>query len=149
MKISNKTTALILPVILLILLACDRPTSITDPGDLVIPPDYGTLEVDFELPPYPGVQDGIRRADLAVSSSMDDLYREVFIFRANVSDVKEFYQIYLPEGTFYYRAAITCTCLADSCITAGFPEGYGGMKFAFDEVTVEKGKIIRSKPSFQ
>lgn len=120
-----------------------------DPGDLDIPENYGTLEVDFEIPVYRDIQKGIRRADLAVCNSMLEMNLEKFLYRTNVSDVKQLYQINLPEGSYYYRAVITCTCGGDSCIQGGFPYGYGGMKYAFDEVNIVKGKKTYSKPSFQ
>lgn len=119
-------------------------------GDLTpIPENNGILEVEFKLPPYKTIQNGIRRVDLALCHSMDEMYRGIFFYHSNVSDAKEIYQIYLPEGTYYYQAAITCTCSGDSCIQGGFPYGYGGIKFAFDQVEILKGEITRSQPSFQ
>jgi hypothetical protein len=129
--------------------SCNRPIIPDGTDDPEIPGNFGTLEVDFELPFYKDIQKGIRRVDLAVCNTMDEMYIGKFFYRANVSDVKEYYQINLPEGTYYYQATITCTCLADSCIDGGFPYGYGGLKYAFDEVTIEKGKKTTSKPSFQ
>ena len=129
--------------------SCSKPV-IDDGTDAVeVPENFGILEVDFEIPGYKEIQKGIRRVDLAVCNSLDDMYIGKFFYRTNVSDAKQIYQINLPEGTYYYQAVITCTCLADSCINGGFPYGYGGMKYAFDEVTIEKGKKTLSKPSFQ
>ncbi len=151
MKISNSVLHSVFFIIMIFsgLTSCLGPI---DPGvvdDVEMPANYGTLEVDFELPVYPEIQKGIRRVDLAVCHTMDEMYTGVFFYRTNVSDVKQYYQINLPEGTFFYQAAITCTCGADSCINGGFPSGYGGMKYAFDEVTIEKGKKTLSKPAFQ
>jgi hypothetical protein len=151
MKISNSIWRIVVCLLLIsgLQVSCDKRTEIVDPGDLVIPENFGTLEVDFELPPYTGIQSGIRRVDLAVCHTMDEMYRGKFFNRVNVSDAKRYYQIYLPEGTYYYQAAITCTCGGDSCLTGGFPYGYGGLQYAFDEVTIEKGKKTVSRPAFQ
>jgi hypothetical protein len=129
--------------------SCVKPIEPDGNDDVEIPANYGTLEVDFELPAYKGIQSGIRRVDLAVCYSMFEMSKEEFFYRTNVSDAKQIYQINLPAGSYYYRVAITCTCLADSCVNGGFPSGYGGMKYAFDEVTIEKGKKTVSKPTFQ
>ncbi|MCX6227294.1 MAG: hypothetical protein NTV01_21540 [Bacteroidia bacterium] len=128
---------------------CGKPIIDDGTDDVEIPENCGTLEVDFEIPIYRDIQKGIRRVDLAVCYSMYEMSKEEFFYRTNVSDAKQIYQINLPEGSYYYRVAITCTCSADSCINGGFPYGYGGMKYAFDEITIEKGKRTVSKPSFQ
>lgn len=128
---------------------CMKPFDPHDQDDIVLPKNFGTLEVDFAIPFFPDIQKGIRRADLAVCNSMYEMSKEQFFYRTNVSDAKQIYQINLPEGTYYYRAAITCTCSADSCVNGGFPFGYGGMKYALDEVVIVKGQKTYSQPSFQ
>ena len=140
---------LIVVIVVMVGGSCNKPIIDDGTDDVVIPENYGTLEVDFEIPIFLGIKKGIRRADLGVCYSMDDMYRGKFFYRTNVSDAKQTYLINLPEGTYYYQATITCTCSTDSCINGGFPYGYGGMKYAFDEVTIEKGKKTISKPSFQ
>ena len=132
-----------------VLNGCVEEKPFTGSEGVPLPENYGILEVEFKLPVYQLIQDGIRRVDLAVCNSMDEMYRDIFFYHSNVSDVKQIYQIYLPEGRFYYQAIITCTCGGDSCIQAGFPYGYGGLKFAFDKVDIIKGEITRSQPSFQ
>ena len=157
MKISNRirpVAGLVVFVVMVMMVmmdggACSKPIIDDGTDNVYLPANYGTLEVNFELPFYLDIPNGIRRVDLAVCYSMDDMYREKFFDRTNVSDAKQIYQINLPEGTYYYRAVITCTSGGDSCIYGGFPYGYGGMKYAFDEVTIEKGKKTVSKPSFQ
>ena len=136
-------------IIFLALVSCEEEEPIQGFDGVTLPDNYGILEVDFKLPEYGAIQKGIRRVDLATCYSMNEMYRGVFFYHANVSDVKQVYQIFLPEGTYFYQAAITCTCAADSCIMGGFPYGYGGLKLAFDKVDVIKGKITRSQPSFQ
>lgn len=128
---------------------CTNPIDPDVVDDVEIPASYGILEVDFVLPDFNDIQKGIRRADLAVGHTLPEISNGEFLYRINVSDAKQIYQIHLPEGSYYYRAVITCTCLADSCIRGGFPSGYGGMKYAFDEVKIERGKKTLSTPAFQ
>lgn len=154
MKISNKYPpcihfAFMFAVAMVVATSCSKPVIDGGIDDVETPANYGTLEVDFEIPIFPDIQKGIRRVDLAVCHSMYEMSKEEFFYRTNVSDAKQFYLINLPEGNYFYRAAVTCTCGADSCINGGFPYGYGGMKYAFDEVIIIKGKKTGSKPSFQ
>jgi hypothetical protein len=151
MKNSSKRLLTLAKILIfsLVLISCEEEKPVQVIDGVTLPDNYGILEIDFKLPAYPSIQKGIRRLDLATCYSMAEMYRGIFFYHANVSDVKQVYQIFLPEGTFFYQAAITCTCAADSCITGGFPYGYGGMKFAFDKVDIVKGKITRSQPSFQ
>lgn len=151
MRIFSKiTTGLMVSLILLLVfIACDRENPVEGFDGTILPENYGILEVDFKLPPYTIIQNGIRRVDLAVCHSMDEMYRGQFFHHTNVSDAKQVYQIFLPEGIFYYQAVITCTSGGDSCIMGGFPYGYGGMKYAFDKVEILEGQTTRSQPVFQ
>lgn len=110
---------------------------------------YGVLEVDFELPDFPLIQNGIRRVDLALCYTMDSMYRGQFFARTNVSDVKQLYQFNLLPGEYYYQAVITCTCEGDSCLYGGFPYGYGGMKYTFDKFSIVSGEKTYSRTTFQ
>jgi hypothetical protein len=151
MKIYKRVLVLFLAVSTAVLVfdSCDKEPPVEGFDGTPLPENYGILEVDFKLPPYTAIQKGIRRVDLAVCRSMDEMYRGQFFHHTNVSDAKQDYQIFLPEGTFYYQAVITCTCGGDSCIMGGFPYGYGGMKYAFDKVEIIEGQITRSQPVFQ
>jgi hypothetical protein len=136
-------------VIGVVLFSCEEETPFVGFEGVVIPEDHGIVEVDFELPEYSFIQDGIRRVDLAVAHTMYDLNRGIFFHHSNVSDAKQVYQIVLPEGKYVYQALISCSLGGDSCIMGGFPYGQAGMKYAFDEVIITKGEITRSMPSFQ
>jgi len=151
MKIFNRILPGVSFVLIVVIVgnSCNKPFVPDGVDDAEIPENYGMLEVDFEIPIYRDIQKGIRRVDLAVCYSMYEMSKEEFFYRTNVSDAKQTYQINLREGTYYYRAAITCTCGADSCVNGGFPDGYGGMKYAYDEVVIVKGKKTVSQPSFQ
>jgi hypothetical protein len=140
---------LILMIIGLVSLSCEKEIPIDGNNGTQLPENFGILEVEFKLPAYATIQSGIRRVDLALCYSMDEMYRQKFFYHSNVSDSKQVYQIQLPEGQYFYQVAITCTCGGDSCIQGGFPYGYGGLKFAFDKVDITKGKITRSLPTFQ
>lgn len=132
-----------------LVISCYKPKGENGPDEMDLKENYGILEVDFELPVYRNIEKGIRRVDLAVCFTLNEMFQGNFFYRANVSDVKQFYQIYLPEGTYHYRAAITCTCGGDSCINGGFQNGYGGIKYAYDKVNIEKGKKTVAKPPFE
>lgn len=151
MKISNKIPSFITVLLVVVIVAgsCDDSLNPDNQDDVLFELNYGTLVVDFELPDIKYARKGIRRVDLAVCRTLDELHGGKFFYRTNVSDARQYYQIYLPEGKFYYQAVITCTCGSDTCVRAGFASGYGGMKYAFHEVVIEKGKKTISKPAFQ
>jgi len=136
-------------VIALLLFACEEKDPIGGYDGVVLPEKHGILEVDFKLPEYKLIQDGIRRADLAVCNTMYEMNKGIFFYHSNVSDVKQVYQIVLPEGRYLYQAVITCYLGGDSCVMGGFPYGQGGMKYAFDEVLIVAGEKTYSMPVFQ
>jgi len=132
----------------IIMSSCNTKEDIVS-DDITLPENYGILEVDFKLPVYKSIPNGIRRVDLAVCYTMAEMYHGTFFYRCNVSDAKEIYQIYLPEGRYFYQAIITCTCGGDSCMLAGYPVGYGFQKYAFDQADIVRGQITRSQPTFK
>ncbi len=151
MKIFNLEIRTILSILILglALACCEEENPVEGADGTPLPENYGILEVDFKLPVYASIQKGIRRVDLALCNSMDEMYRGIFFLHINVSDAKQVYQINLPEGQYFYQAMVTCTCGGDSCIQGGFPYGSGGMKYALDKVYVVRGKLVRSLPNFQ
>lgn len=112
-------------------------------------PTTGVLEIDFQFPYVPLPVKNIHRVDLSIAKSADSLYKGIFISSANVSDSKEIYRFVLTPGSYYYQAAITCSCKADSCLWGGFPGGQWGLRWAIDQVDVVVGEVIRESPSFQ
>lgn len=133
--------------ILLVTVNCDD-----DPfggGNMVYKGTTGVLEVDFKLPYVPLPKNKIHRIDLSIARSADSLYKGLFISSANVSDSKSLYRFVLAPGSYYYQAAITCSCQADSCLWGGFPGGQWGKRWAIDQVNVILGEVIRESPSFQ
>jgi hypothetical protein len=113
------------------------------------PVTTGVLEIDFKLPYVPLPASRIHRVDLSIARSADSLYKGKFISSANVSDARSIYRFVLEPGSYYYQAAITCSCQADSCLWGGFPGGQWGKRWAIDQVNVIKGEVIRESPSFQ
>ena len=136
-------------IIALVLFACEEDEPFEGFDGIQLPEKHGILEVDFKLPEYKLIQDGIRRADLAVCNTMYEMNKGIFFHHSNVSDAKQVYQIILPEGKYFYQAVITCSLGGDSCIMGGFPYGQGGMKYAFDEVVIKAGEKTFSLPVFQ
>jgi hypothetical protein len=139
--------SLIFILIAFALLCCDGSGG---EGNEVVPPvTTGVLEVDFQFPLIPLPAKNIHRIDLSVARTADSLYRGLFVSSANVLDSKSIYRFVLTPGTYYYRAGITCSCLADSCLWGGFPGGRFGVRWAIDQVEVKLGTVIRESPSFQ
>ncbi len=136
-------------IIVMVMFACEEEEPFKGFDGIQLPEKHGILEVDFKLPDYNLIQNGIRRADLALCNTMYEMNKGVFFYHSNVSDAKQVYQIVLPEGKYFYQAVITCSLGGDSCVMGGFPYGQGGMKYAFDEVVIEAGEKTRSFPVFQ
>ena len=151
MKISNGLTKKLFgaAVLALVVISCQDEDQFEGYYGIPLPADHGILEVDFKLPEFQLIQDGIRRVDLAVCHTMYEMNQGVFFYHSNVSDVKQLYQIILPEGKYLYQAVITCSLGGDSCVYGGFPYGQGGMKYAFDEVLIKRGEKTYSMPVFQ
>ncbi len=78
-------------------LTCEEDDPLKGFDGIVLPPNHGILEVDFKLPVYGLIQDGIRRVDLAICNNIYELNRGEFFYHSNVSDAKQVYQIALPD----------------------------------------------------
>lgn len=110
--------------------------------------DLGTMEFNFALPRLGVPPWGVHRFDLSIAYSADSLYKELFFKMANVSDFQQGYLFHLPEGSYYWRAGITCSCAGDTCLWGGFPGGQWGKRFTFDQVQIIKGETTKVKPKF-
>ncbi len=107
----------------------------------------GVLDIAFtyrfqSIPPT-----RMRKVDLCLAYTADDLYMGVFFTQANVSDAVVHYRFELPPGEYYYYASVICLCEGDSCKYAGFP-GQNGLAAAGGKVTVEDGKITNFTTQF-
>lgn len=118
----------------------------TDPEQLK---DQGILEFNFALPPSLLPEGKIHRLELLLARSADSLYRNLFFADINVTDSRDIYQFLLPPGNYYYKAGITCGCLADSCLWDGFPVGQWGSRFSSNRFSIYQGAISKEKPDFQ
>lgn len=128
------------------ILSCDKiwpgsgdPLVDTKPG--------GTLDMAF-IYRVPGVPSGrLKKVDLCLAYTADDLYRGIYFVQANVSDAVTHYRFELPPGEYFYYATVVCICGGDSCNVYGFP-GQNGLIAAGGKVTVEDGKITSFTTQF-
>lgn len=110
---------------------------------------YGQLSFHFVLPPSVLPTGKVHRTELKLAYTADSLYRGLFFAEANVTDTREEYNFTLPEGDYYYQAGITCSCLSDSCLWDGFPNGQYGRRYSINQISVTAGQSIDEKPLFQ
>jgi hypothetical protein len=144
-----KPITIILLTALTFLLSCEDPQGINNTVSSEIPSDHGILELQFIMPSYNIPDEKIHRISLNLSYDVEDLYRDVFFYNENVSDYQEIYKIILPEGSYYYDAVITCSCLGDTCLNGGFPGGQFGEKHSFDKFTIIDQETTVVKTVFQ
>lgn len=132
-------------LLIIIGLLCCNPDNPYDPDNHYTDTLTGTIEFDFQLPQYNIPSEGIHRIDLSIAESSDDLYRGNFLVSINVSDRLATYTINLLPGDYYFQAGITCTCMGDTCLWAGFPGGRFGTKWDVNKITITKGeKLFKS-----
>lgn len=89
----------------------------------------------------------LKKVDLCLAYTADNLYNGIFFIQANVSDAVTHYRFELPPGDYFYYATVICLCAGDSCKYVGFP-GQNGHIAAGGKVTVEKGKINNYTTNF-
>ena len=138
---------------LLICIFCISLGVISCHPDPVVPDNNGTSEefgsINFSFVyQITGLPERrIKRVSLRMAYSEDSLNRGKFFTSTNVSDVVTKYQIFLPEGTYYYQATIMCLCGGDSCKYSGFNGQYGIMA-AGNKVEVYKKQITEVTTQF-
>lgn len=120
--------------------SCDNLWPGPDEPPLTDKDPVGILDIAFTyriqgIPPY-----RMKKVDLCLAYTADDLYRGIFFTQANVSDAAVHYRFELPPGDYYYYATVICLCGGDSCKFAGFP-GQNGLIAAGGKVTVTDGTI--------
>jgi len=109
----------------------------------------GSLTLNFELPPSVLPENKVHRLELKLAYNVDSLYKQLFFATTNVYDSKDEYSFKLLPGEYYYQTAITCSCLSDSCLWDGYPDGRFGIKYAVNKFTINKGQTTIATPSFQ
>lgn len=123
-----------------LLLACDE--LVPDTGDAVITSEKNTgiLDIAFVCHIQTIPASRMRKVDLCLAYTADDLYLGKFFTQANVSEAVIHYRFELPPGDYYYYASVGCYCGGDSCKTAGFI-GPGNIMAAGGKVSVVKGLV--------
>jgi len=137
-----KNLSIRLAIILMIgaILSCDKIWPGT--GDTVITETKhgGILDMAFVYRVQGVPSRRLKKVDLCLAYTADNLYRGIFFVQANVSDAVTHYRFELPPGDYFYYATVICLCEGDSCKYAGF-SGQNGLIAAGGKVTVEDGKI--------
>jgi hypothetical protein len=129
-------------VILMIfaILSCDQISpDDSDPVIVDIKP-MGTLDMAFVYRVQGVPVSRVKKVDLALAYTADNLYKGIFFVQANVSDAVTHYRFELPPGEYFYYATVICLCEGDSCKYAGF-SGQNGLIAAGGKVTVKDGTI--------
>jgi hypothetical protein len=122
------------------ILSCDKIwPGISDPL-IVDKIPVGILDMAFVYRVQGVPSKRLKKVDLCLAYTADNLYRGIFFVQANVSDAVTHYRFELPPGEYFYYATVICLCEGDSCKYAGF-SGQNGLIAAGGKVTVEDGKI--------
>ncbi len=117
-----------------------------DPDPTELTP-MGTLDIAFtyRIQGIPAAR--MRKVELCLARTADDLYRGTFFTCCNVSEAVTHYQFYLPPGEYFYFASIICLCSDDSCKFSGFP-GHNGLLQDGGKVEVFDGQITKYTTQF-
>jgi hypothetical protein len=134
-------------VLIGVVLSCDKSGPGTDEPLIVDTTPGGVLDMAFVYRVQGVPADRVRKVDLCLAKTADNLYRGEFFIQANVSDAVVHYRFELPPGDYYYYATVICLCEGDSCKYIGFP-GQNGLIAAGGKVTVEDGKIANYATNF-
>jgi len=137
--------------LLVLLLAALPACNITDPDDPEPDPSeltpMGTLDMAFVYR-FQGVPaTRLKKVDLCLAETADNLYRGIFFVCTNVSEAITHYQFRLPPGEYYYYATVVCLCEGDSCKYSGFP-GQNGLQVAGGKVEVLDDQITKFTTQF-
>jgi len=144
-----KTISIRLLLILMLgaLLSCDKIWPGDDDDVITDVKHTGILDMAFiyrvsGIPPS-----RLKKVDLCLAYTADNLYNGIFFVQANVSDAVVHYRFELPPGDYFYYATVICLCEGDSCKYVGFPGQYGHIA-AGGKVTVEEGRISNFATNF-
>lgn len=111
--------------VLACLIACEPEIPDTENPDDNVLPDMGTLDISFAYV-FSGIpMNRIKRVELSLAYTADQMYQKDFFTTTNVSEAITHYYFYLPPGEYYYHATIICLCEGDTCRYAGFPGQFG------------------------
>jgi hypothetical protein len=107
----------------------------------------GTLDMAFVYRVQGIPSSRMKKVQLSLATTADNLYLGIFFIQANVSDAMTHYRFELPPGDYYYYAKILCLCGGDSCYYSGFSREDATMA-AGGKVSVEAGKICSYTTNF-
>jgi hypothetical protein len=138
---------LLVIVIIAASLSCDKIFPAEEEPLIVDPKPMGILDMAFVYRAQGVTADRVKKVELALAYTADDLYRGVFFTQTNVSDAVTHYRFDLPPGEYFYYASVICLCSGDSCKYAGF-SGQNGILAAGGKVKVEDGKISSYTTTF-
>lgn len=146
----NTTSNLIRILLILMItsvLSCDKILPGEEEPVITDTKPVGILDMAFiyQIQGIPSQR--LKKVDLCLAYTADDLYNGVFFTQANVSDAVVHYRFELPSGDYFYYATVICLCETDSCKYAGFP-GQNGLIAAGGKVTVVDGTISRFSTNF-
>jgi hypothetical protein len=130
---------LMLVFLQLILGSCDSWWS--DTGDTLVTEEknIGVLDMAFvcRISGIPASR--VRKVELSLARTADELYQGIYFIQTNVSDAVVHYRFDLPPGEYFYYAKVLCLSRGDSCQVAGFSKDC--TMAAGGKVTVVKGLI--------
>ena len=109
--------------------------------------NYGIVNFSFvyEISALPDRR--IKRLSLRIAYTQDSLNHGQFFTSTNVSDAVKKYQLFLPQGIYYYQATIMCLCGGDSCKYAGFSKQFGTMNTG-SKIEVLKDQVTEVTTQF-
>jgi hypothetical protein len=144
-----KNLGIRLLVILIIgaIFSCDKLGPDTEDPLLIDTEPMGILDLAFTYRVQGIPANRLKKVDLCLATTADNLYLGKFFIQTNVSDAVTHYRFELPPGDYYYYATVICLCEGDSCKYSGFP-GQNGLIADGGKVTVEDGKITNYTTNF-
>jgi hypothetical protein len=138
---------LLIILMIVAIFSCDKIFPGTDQPVIVDPTPGGILDMAFVYR-VQGIPLGrLKKVDLCLAYTADNLYKGIYFVQANVSDAVTHYRFDLPPGEYFYYATVICLCSGDSCKYSGF-SGQNGLIAAGGKVTVEDGKITNFATNF-
>jgi len=128
-------------------LSCDKIFPGPGEPEIVDKIPMGVLDMAFTYRVQGIPTNRLKKVDLCLATTADNLYMGVFFIQANVSDAVTHYRFELPPGEYFYYATVICLCEGDSCKYSGF-SGQNGLIAAGGKVSVEDGKITGFTTNF-
>ncbi|MDD4645234.1 MAG: hypothetical protein PHY99_04520 [Bacteroidales bacterium] len=127
-------------------LSCDKNEPVDNP-DITNSTTIGILDIAFICRVQTIPASRLRKVNLCLAYTSDDLFRGIYFIQTNVSEAVTHYRFELPAGEYYYYASVICLSENDSCKYAGFSGQFGHIA-AGGKVTVEAGKIATYTTQF-